>query len=294
MFGYIKPLAGELKIREFELYKSFYCGLCKAAGKKISPFFRIALSYDMVFLVLLRVALAGEKIESVPFRCFLNPAKKRRYAKAGESMIYSSCVAAYLSWRKCMDDAADAKGRLKKFFFGVSPLTLFFSRLKKKALKLYPELEAQIEPPLSRLSGLEKAKCKSMDETASCFAELMQNVASFGIKGEEGEKTAKIIGWHLGRWLYSVDAIDDFDKDLKKGEYNPLVECCGDKNSLISDIDLLKSSLASSLGEMRSAFCSFASMSPASCIEPIILNIINLGLPHQQEKILGKHTCINE
>lgn len=29
---------------------------------------------------------------------------------------------------------------------------------------------------------------------------------------------------HLGEWLYIVDALDDFEKDKKKGVYNPLVE----------------------------------------------------------------------
>jgi hypothetical protein len=30
MFGYIEPLKCELKVHEFETYKAYYCGLCKA------------------------------------------------------------------------------------------------------------------------------------------------------------------------------------------------------------------------------------------------------------------------
>ena len=29
--------------------------------------------------------------------------------------------------------------------------------------------------------------------------------------------------YHLGRWIYLVDAADDLKKDVKNGSYNPLV-----------------------------------------------------------------------
>ena len=289
MFGYIKPLANELKVREFELYKSFYCGLCKTMGKKISPFSKITLSYDMVFLVLLRVALTKENIENKSFRCKLKFYKKRNYIKPNESLLYSSCVAAVLSYYKYMDDLSDAKNILKKFFLKIFfPPSLLFSNMKKKARKYYPELDGLIKTSLEKLSELEKNKCKSIDETASCFAGLMKNVASFGLKEPEQIKTAGTIGWHLGRWLYIIDALDDFDKDLKRKEYNPFIEYYGDKNNLICDTDIIKSSLTSSLSEMREAFANITDTNEDSRVNPIVLNIINLGLCEQQEKILGK------
>ena len=282
MFGYVKPLTGELKVREFELYKSFYCGLCKTMGKKISPVSKITLNYDMVFLVLLRVALTNENIKNKTFRCKLKPTKKRNYIKPNEALIYSSCVAAVLSYYKCLDDINDAKNIFKKFFIRLP--FLFFSRIKKRACKFYPGLDEKIKRPLENLSGLEKNKCKSIDEAASCFAELMKNVVSFGLETPEQIRISEITGWHLGRWLYIIDALDDFDKDVKKKEYNPFVIYYGDKNNMINDADIIKFSLTSSLDEINTAF----SLVNNSCVSPIILNIINLGLCDCQEKILGK------
>ena len=282
MFGYVKPLENELKIREFELYKSFYCGLCKTMGKKISPVSKITLNYDIVFLVLLRVALTSENIENKAFRCKLKPTKKRNYIKSNEALIYSSCIAAILSYYKCFDDITDTKNIFKKIF--LKPPFLFFKRIKKRACKYYPDIDEKIKEPLSKLSELEKSKCKSIDEAASCFAELMKNIVSFGLENPGQIKTAEIIGRHLGRWLYIIDALDDFDKDFKKKGYNPFIIYYGDKNNMLQDIDIIKFSLTSSLDEINKAF----SLVGSSCVSPVIFNIINLGLCDCQEKILNK------
>jgi len=285
LFGYVKPLESELKVREFELYKSFYCGLCKTMGKKISSVSRITLSYDMVFLTLLRISLTNEPIENNSFRCKLKPTKKRNYIKTNDALIYSSCVASILSYYKFIDDINDAKNIFKKFFFRIFfPPVLFFSRFKKNARRYYPGLENQIKPSLLKLAELEKNKCKSIDEAASCFAELMKNIVSFGLKTFEQSRIAEVIGWHLGRWLYIIDALDDFDRDLKNKEYNPFIEYYKEKTGMISDTVLIKSSLTSSLSEISAAF----SLIGNSCVNPVILNIINLGLCDRQEKILRK------
>ena len=38
MFGYIRPSVKELKIKEFELFRGYYCGLCKSMGRSFEYF----------------------------------------------------------------------------------------------------------------------------------------------------------------------------------------------------------------------------------------------------------------
>lgn len=287
MFGYIKPLAGELKIREFELYKSFYCGLCKTMGKKISGFAKITLSYDMVFLALFRIALTGENFENTAFRCKLKPAKKRSFIAPNESLLYTSCVSANLSYCKYKDDISDTTNMfakiLSKIFF---PPLLLFSHMKKKARK-YFELENQIAPPLAMLSELEKQNCRSIDRVASCFAVLMEKIFSFGISEPENFEIAKTIGGNLGKWLYMADALDDFEKDLKKGRYNPFVLCYGGKKNLAADMNMIKFALTANLSEMSEAL-SLLGEKADFCVFAIVSNIIKLGLREKQEQLLDK------
>jgi hypothetical protein len=284
LFGYIKPLTAELKVREFELYKSFYCGLCKSMG----IFSRLTLSYDIVFLVLIRVALTGEPIEGKPFRCKLKPTAKRSYIKSNGSLEYSASAAGILNYYKCIDDVRDSKNKLKKIFLSI--IAGFFLRGKNKACKKYAGLDEKIKKPLDNLHKLEREKCKSIDEAASAFAELMKNAAAFGLESEDESKSriAAQIGWHLGRWLYIIDALDDFYKDLKKREYNAFIEYYGGKEDFLQDLDIIKYSLTSSLNEISAAF----SLLNNSCVSPLILNILNLGLCSVQEKILNKYRNI--
>ena len=277
MFGYIKPLADELKVREFELYKAFYCGLCKTMG----IFSRLALNYDMVFLALARTALTGEKFENKPSRCFLKTYKKRAYIKSNKSLEYSASVAGILAYYKCIDDMRDTKNILKKPFFAL--LSLFFLAGKNKARKAYPELEDKIKQGLDDLNNLEINNCGSIDEAAAAFAGIMQTAAGYGL--EQNTRIAEQIGWHLGRWLYIADAVDDFNKDLKRREYNAFINYYKDAGNFTEELDIIKYSLTSSLDQIDTAFSLLAD----TPVTPVILNIINLGLCDAQEKILNKY-----
>ena len=52
LFGYIKVSKGELKIKEYELYRAINCGLCKSMQKYTTKLSAVALSYDIVFLAI--------------------------------------------------------------------------------------------------------------------------------------------------------------------------------------------------------------------------------------------------
>jgi len=282
LFGYIKHFPSELKVREAHLYKSFYCGLCKTMG----VFARLTLSYDMVFLALVRAMLTDEKFECKTHRCVFKPFKKNRFIKANASLSYSAAVSGILSYYKCIDDARDSRNIFKKMFFRV--LSLFFVRGKIKACVSYPGLEEKIKEPLERLADLERGNCSSIDEAAAAFAEMMKNIASFGLI-ESTAPTVRVadhIGLHLGRWLYIIDALDDFESDLKKRRYNAFAEYYGgDINKFTQDLDIIKYSLTSSLREIDTAL----PLLGGGTVSPIVSNIVNLGLCNVQEKILRKY-----
>ena len=60
MFGYVRIEKPDLLIRDFTIYKSVYCGLCKAIGRRAGQIPRGAVTYDMTFLTLLLMALSVE------------------------------------------------------------------------------------------------------------------------------------------------------------------------------------------------------------------------------------------
>ena len=57
MFGYVRPYVPDLRVREHELYRAVYCGLCRSMGKHTGCASSFTLSYDFVFLAAVRMVL---------------------------------------------------------------------------------------------------------------------------------------------------------------------------------------------------------------------------------------------
>jgi hypothetical protein len=70
MLGYIVPDKPELKVREYELYTGYYCGICKSIERRYGQVPRMALNYDSVFLALVIASLYPQQerrpVEKMP------------------------------------------------------------------------------------------------------------------------------------------------------------------------------------------------------------------------------------
>lgn len=218
MFGYIKPYIPELKVKDYEAYRAVYCGLCKCMGKVSSHLSRGALSYDIVFLVLFRLALTEEKCEIKPQRCLAHPFKKRNVMQNNEQLEYCAGVSALLVYYNLKDKIAD-----KGFFDRLGArLMLPIAKIAKKRVKGLDDVEKVMIDRLEELGRLEKDNCPSPDRTAQAFGELTAYVLSRGLDDKDGKKEiANVAGMHIGRFIYLADAFDDYDSDVKKDNYNP-------------------------------------------------------------------------
>ena len=72
MFGYIVMNKPEIKFKDFDLYRSFYCGLCRELKSKYGISGQISLTYDMTFVVILLSALyesPTQKVQGIFIQC---------------------------------------------------------------------------------------------------------------------------------------------------------------------------------------------------------------------------------
>ena len=234
MFGYIRPVRAELLVKEADFYEAVYCGLCMESGKKITRFSRLLLNYDFTFLALLRLSLSDGKATVVQQRCPYRLKKKPAVVCDGVFDFVCSAFGlfAYYKWK---DDLQDEKGFSR---FGKKLLSPFFSRIRKKALSLgLPE--ELIREPIERLHSLEAERCASPDKVADCFGALMRDVAAFGLTGDKA-LIAGQCGYHIGRFVYLIDAYDDLESDEKSGSYNPFLLCYGSKAEALSHKDEIR------------------------------------------------------
>ena len=288
MFGYVRASSGELRVREHEYYKGTYCGLCRAMGKCTGECSRMSLSYDVLLLSLVRIALLREPTSFEQRRCPVHPLKKRNMMKRNETLDLSARVSALLTYHKVKDDVADS-GFVKRTFKRIFVLP-FAAAARRRAIKHDPslkELDLRMGEHLARLSLLEKERIASVDVPAEIFGELLSDIVSFGICGAE-KKIAENIGKSIGKWIYIADALDDMSDDISSGNYNSLVEIYGGFLPNGEQVADVATALKNELMRAERAL-ELVDFDGYETVKNILFNILYLGMPEKIRAITQKY-----
>lgn len=300
MFGYVKPAYAELKVRENELYRAYYCGMCRSLGKCTGCLSRFTLNHDFVFLAMLRRCALGEKTDVKMRRCPVHPVKKRPSAEQSPSLEYAACASAALTRAKIDDTRADERGARRLAAGIVTPAA---NHALRRAEKLAPGLYENVTAELKALYELEAEKNASVDESADAFGRVLGHVASSGIDGPNGRVLYEI-GRLTGRFIYVTDAADDAYRDSVSGNYNPIVLAYGgdvcekrevyDLRGRAGEKFVLRREIAEEIlcagVHLTGALCSAVALldfSAAPELEGIIDNICRIGMPGELRRVLG-------
>ena len=219
VFGYLQVQKSELLVREWEAYKAVYCGLCKQMGKDYSFLTRLSLSYDCTFYAMLLLSLEKACPGFEKGRCRFNPLKKCQFAMC-ESDCYSKAAAFSVisAYYKLKDDLQDG-GFWKRL--AVRLVLPFFSRWHKKAARRYLQLETLVSNMMTAQNQAEQSDKAGVDSAAHPTADMLGSVLSLEAHDELQRRVYYEFGYHIGRWIYLIDAADDLEKDEKSGNFNP-------------------------------------------------------------------------
>ena len=216
MFGYVRPAAQRLDETELRRFRSAYCGLCHTLGRRYGFAARWLLNFDFTLLAIL--LSLGAPVSCSRRRCAAHPCRGCRAMDASPALSRAAAYSVVLAWWQLRDHIAD-----HGFFTGLPYrlAALLTRRAYRKARRAVPTFDAAAERRLRELDELERAQCASLDAAAEPFAALLAEIAA--AEGDETRRRVfRQIFYHLGRWVYLVDAADDFNKDAKSGNYNPL------------------------------------------------------------------------
>lgn len=218
MFGYVLPVREKLTDQEWQDYRAIYCGLCHTLKRRYGFLAQFLLNYDFTFLALL---LRQEKQAPCVScqRCLSSPLRGRKASEGHTSLDAAADISVLLVYWKLKDQLVD-EGILRRIpallmlglFHGV------FRRGKKKN----PALHREIGQRLTTLQQLERENCSSLDRMADQFALIMTAMVPTDLD-ETPSRVLEQLLYHLGRWIYLIDAWDDLDEDLAHGRYNPVV-----------------------------------------------------------------------
>ncbi len=283
MFGYVVVDKPSLRIREYDYYRATYCGLCHTMGKCTGCLSRVTLSYDVTFFVLLREMLNETKVEFEKKRCVRHPIKKIEVVKINPQMEYSACVGAQLSYQKIVDNVNDEKGT-KQFVARICQA--LFSKMDMKSFDQIPSISEIITNKLELISKIEQERVPSIDAPAEVFGDMMAELLSYELEDDK-KLIAKNIGKRIGRWIYIVDAFDDYDSDRKSGSYNPFVELYDGKDFTDDDFLSISKMLEAELSLAFSALELLDDDGDKNRSETV-KNILCLGMPASVERICKK------
>jgi hypothetical protein len=298
MLGYVTPEKGELKLREFEVYGAYYCGICRSVGARFGQIPRLALSYDFVVLAMLLSSVFDGPDALTPFRCLVHPAKKRACAQVSPAMEYAADMMLLSAYYKLRDDKLD-DGNLRGFVG---------ERLLRRAFRAvgarYADKSREIAACMEELAKFENEACASFDRASEPFARLMEEMLDYG-GPERGSETAeraaglsyafRRIGRNLGKWIYLIDAYDDAEKDLRCGSYNPLTLCygygtaenAGESAALFRERTAERVRFSASL--YLSEIAETVALLPLRKNKDILENIIYMGLLRRTEEIVNEN-----
>lgn len=285
MFGYIRPVTPELKVKELDAFKACYCGLCHTLGNEYGTAARFILNYDFVYLAM----LLWDKDTPVEFenkRCIACPHKKKQCCKNNAALETAAGLSIILTWWKLQDEIAD-EGFFKSALCRV--LSVLLKKAYKKAANKYPEFDQTVRDNLAKLAELESTECASVDTPADCFARILSSAAETA----EGDKRRILqqVLYHTGRWIYIVDACDDFADDAKTGKYNAVALRFSESDILTDEIkDRMRTTLMHSRNLAGNSF-ELLDETPWS---NTIRNIIFLGLPGVAEAVLAEQWKIKK
>ena len=282
MFGYIRTDTPYLYIKDDALYRAMYCGVCKGIAEVCGHRARMGLSYDVTFLSVIMHNIRGEDITIEKQHCLTHCIRSRMMAEVDELTRRLGALNTALVYYKYTDDINDGdKGRGKRLWFKKG-----FKRVKKK----YPEIERIVRENMSAQEQTEKAQTDSLDRASDATANMLAEFSDYAL-GDKASIYTRNLFYAVGKWIYLIDALDDYDKDKKKGAYNPFVLAYGAENR--------QSLLASEMGEeVRYVFNAlFFDMRenlaniPFRFNRDLSDNILLRGLPAMTKKVMDGCAC---
>ena len=213
VFGYISVNPTKLTEEEKKRYRAFYCGLCHTLGEHYGSAGRATLSNDMTFLSLLLNALYEPTETVLNERCTLHPARQHM-AVLHEGTNYAADMNILLAYHKCEDDVSDEasmRGRV-----GKRALKKAYEQVKKT----WPRQAETVAKCLSEIARIENKESEDLDALTRLSGRMLGECLVW--REDAFAPYLRDLGGALGKFVYLMDAYEDYDHDLKHRQFNPL------------------------------------------------------------------------
>ena len=270
MFGCMIANQALLSDAQKARYKGCYCGLCRVLKERHSLFGRVALTYDMTFLVLVLTSMLEPEEQRGMERCMAHPVRKHFFWQNAVTE-YAADMNVALAYHNCRDDYLDDGSAVG--FWEAEALREQYEVVKA----LWPRQCGAIERELEALAAIERDNRQEPDAAAACFGRLLGELF---VTDDPLTERLRPFGEALGRMIYLQDAVIDLDRDRKRGSYNPL---CALADAGWGETEM-KTILTAQLGACCDAFERLPLLEDAD----LMRNILYSGIWQRYEAAINK------
>lgn len=289
MFGYITPLKMELKVREFEYFRSYYHGLCYSIKNNFGNIPRLTLNYDMTFIGFILDGLSNDTITIKEKRCIKHPTYDIKVIDETSALNYVASLSIIFFNYKLEDNIRDENNTKSKIF------NVFLSPYSKKALTSYSQVNSIIKSNLDSLSLMENNKSfTTLDEICHPFSDIMASILKnypydLNNDSEQLRNNLYTLGYMIGKYIYLMDAFDDIEDDILKSQFNPLSILYNmDKDNykilLLSILEDLEFNILSCISLLDETMGKIEFLKHKDIIE----NIVKLGMTNKFYEVYNK------
>lgn len=212
MFGYVTICKDELKIKDYEFYRSCYCGLCASLRHRHGILSALTLTYDMTFMSMLLSALYETEYRIHEIRCPVHPAK-RQTIRVNRMTNYAADMTILLSYHSMQDNWRD-EGSVSGLAMSAA-----LKRAYQTVAKRYPRQTCAVELYMKQIAVCERENDCSLDRASGYTGNLLREL--FVCKKDIWQEHLGNLAFYLGKFIYLMDAYDDLEKDAKTGNFNP-------------------------------------------------------------------------
>ena len=285
MFGYVIPDKPNLFIKDFYAFRAFYCGLCKATGKQSGTLMRFATNYDATILNILVHNVVNKEVEIKKQRCILHPFRKKEMIVVDDLTKKVADVNTLLMYYKLSDNIIDGDSVLK-----CKAIKNLLWRKFKKARKRHPLAVDIITRNYTSLMLCEDDNATNIDEVSHCFGSMLRSLGEY-LTGNTSNEVGMVF-YCLGKWVYLIDALDDYDEDANSDRYNPWVASFGKFADKKTFIDSKKTDILSMINGLIDVLVENYDTLDMPVQEGVLTNTFYYGLKMQTNRIIsGDKKC---
>ncbi len=228
MFGTLRPpRCGPVPV--LQSYRQFYCGTCQGLGAHYGHARRGLLNHDAVFTAILADAIQTEPAPPSRCRCPMMPVVFRdTFAPDSAAMRYAAAIQMLLADQWLADRGAEGQwlARVARPVFSARPARKAAEHLAAlgvalPALRGFEARQVSVERGVARP---EVAAAPTAAVLAMAFeAAALLPGASDAFATASARHGLAELGAAVGSAIYLLDALEDLDKDLRRGDFNPCV-----------------------------------------------------------------------